>query len=57
MKLNRKSLYPSKSVNYRGIKIDEILNWKQNIHNIVIKPNRANTLIPLQLEIMLVNIF
>ena len=45
MKLNRKSLYPSKSVNYRGIKIDEILNWKQNIHNIVIKPNRANTLL------------
>ena len=29
IKLNRKRLYPSKSVKYPGIKIDENLNWKQ----------------------------
>ena len=44
-KLNRKRLYPSKSVKYLGIKIDENLNWKQHIHNIAIKLNRANALL------------
>ena len=29
IKLNRKRLYPFKSVKYPGIKIDENLNWKQ----------------------------
>ena len=29
IKLDRKSLYLSKSVKYLGIKIDENLNWKQ----------------------------
>ena len=33
--LNRKRLYPSKSVKYLGIKIDENLNWKQHIHDII----------------------
>ena len=32
--LNRRRLYPSKSVKYLGIKIDENLNWKQHIHDI-----------------------
>ena len=41
MKVNCKSLYPSKS----GIEIDENLNWKQQIHDIVIKLNRANALL------------
>ena len=55
IKLNRKRLYPSKSVKYLGIvKIDENLNWKQHIHNITIKLNRANYI---KLEIMLINIF
>ena len=45
IKLNRKRLYPSKSVKYLGIKIDESLNWKQHIHNIAIKLYRANTLL------------
>ena len=45
IKLNRKRLYSSKSVKYIGIKIDESLNWKQHIHDIAIKLNRANALL------------
>ena len=45
IKLNRKRLHPSKSVKYLGIKIDENLNWKQHIHDIAIKLNRANSLL------------
>ena len=45
IKLNCKRLYPSKSVKYLGIKIDENLNWKQHIHDIAIKLNRANALL------------
>ena len=45
IKLNRKTLYPSKSVKYLGIKIDENLKWKQHIHDIAIKLNRANALL------------
>ena len=45
IKLSRKTLYPSMSVKYLGIKIDENLNWKQHIHDIVIKLNRANALL------------
>ena len=45
IKLSRKRLYPSKSVKYLGIKIDENLNWKQHIHDIAIKLNRANSLL------------
>ena len=44
IKLNRKRLYPSKSVKYLGIKIYENLNWKQHIHYITIRLNRANAL-------------
>ena len=42
IKLSRKRLYPSKSVKYLGIKIEENLNWKQHIHGITTKLNRAN---------------
>ena len=46
IKFNLKRLYPSKSVKYLGInKIDENLNWKQHIHDIAIKLNRANALL------------
>ena len=45
IKLNRKRLYPSKSIKYLGIKIDENLNWKQHIRDIAIKLNRANALL------------
>ena len=45
IKLNCKRLYPSKSVKYLGIKINENFNWKQHIHDIAIKLNRANALL------------
>ena len=45
IKLSRKRLYPSKSVKYLGIKTDENLNWKQHIHDIARKLNRANALL------------
>ena len=45
IKLKWKRLYPSKSVKYFGIKIDENLNWKQHIHGIAIKLNSANALL------------
>ena len=45
IKLNRKRIYPSKSVKYLGIKIDENLNWKQHIYDIAIKLNRVNSLL------------
>ena len=44
-KLSRKRLYPSKSVKYFGIKINENLNWKQYIYDVAIKLNRANALL------------
>ena len=45
IKLSRKRLYPSKSVKYLGIKIHKNLNWKQHMHDIAIKLNRANALL------------
>ena len=45
IKLSHKRFYPSKLVKYLGIKIDGNLNWKQHIHNIAIKLNRANALL------------
>ena len=45
IKHNCKTFYPSKLVKYFGIKIDENLNWKQHIHGIAIKLNRANALL------------
>ena len=44
IKLNRKQLYPSQSVRYLGIKIDQNLNWKDHINDIAVKLNRANAL-------------
>ena len=43
-KLNRKRLYPSQSVRYFGIKIDQNLNRKDHINDIGVKLNRANAL-------------
>ena len=45
IKLKRKRLYPSQSVRYLGIKIDQNLNWKDHINDIAIKLNRANALL------------
>ena len=42
--LNRKRFYPSNSVKYLGIIVDE-KSLKQHIHGIAIKLNRANTLL------------
>ena len=45
IKLSHKRLYPTKSVKYLGCKMDENLNWKQHIHYIAIKQNRADALL------------
>ena len=42
LKLNGKRLYPTNSLKYLGINIDENLNWKQQISDIAIKLNKAN---------------
>ena len=42
LKLNGKRLYPTNSVKYLGINIDENLTWKQQISDIAIKLNKAN---------------
>ena len=39
------SIYPTKSVKYLGIKIDENLTWIDHINHIVIKLNRANAML------------
>ena len=44
-KLNGKRLYPTNSVKYLGIKIDDKLNWKEHINDIAIKLNRANAML------------
>ena len=44
-KLNGKRLYSTKSVKYLGIKIDESVTWNENINDIAIKLNQANTLL------------
>ena len=45
IKLSRKRLYPSNSVKYLGVKIDENLDWEDHIHDIATKLNRANALL------------
>ena len=42
LKLNGKRLYPTNSVKYLGINIDENLTWKQQISDIAIKLNKGN---------------
>ena len=44
-KLNGKRIYPTKSVKYLGIKIDENLTWIDHINDIAIKLNRANAML------------
>ena len=43
LKLNGKRLYPTKSVKYQGIKIDENITWIDHINDTAIKLSRANT--------------
>ena len=45
LKLCRKRLYETKYLRYLGKKIDENLNWKIHICNLVSKWNRANTVL------------
>ena len=45
LKLSRKRLYPSKSVKYLGLKIDENLNWRDQTYDIATKLNKANALL------------
>ena len=45
LKLCRKGLYETKYLRYLGIKIDENLNWKNHIHNLASKLNRANAVL------------
>ena len=42
LKLNGKRLYPSSSVKYLGVHLDEHLDWKTHIDSIAIKLKRAN---------------
>ena len=45
LKLNGERLYTTNSVKYLGIKIDENLNWHQQINNVAVKLNRANAML------------
>ena len=45
IKLSRKRLHPSKSVEYVGVKIDENLSWKDQNHDIAAKLNSKCTVI------------
>ena len=45
LKLNGKRLYTTNSVKYLGIKIDENLNWYEQINNVAVKLNRANAML------------
>ena len=44
-KLNGKRLYPTDSVKYLGVRIDNKLNWKVHIDDIAIKLIRANAML------------
>ena len=45
LKLNGKRLYPTKSVKYFSIKIDESLTWNEHINDIAIKLYRTNAML------------
>ena len=45
LKLNGKRLYPTNSVKCLNIKIDENVDWKQQISGIAIKLNRTNAIL------------
>ena len=45
IKFSRKRPYYSNSMKNVGVKIDENLNWKDHIHNIATKLNRANAIL------------
>ena len=45
LKFNGKRLYTTDSIKYLGLKIDENLNWHQQINNVAVKLNRANAML------------
>ena len=45
LKLDGKRLYTTNSAKYLGIKIDETINWKQQINNVAVKLNRADAML------------
>ena len=45
LKLNGKKLYTANSVKYLGIKLDENLNWLEQINNVAVKLSRANAML------------
>ena len=45
LKLNRKRFYKTKYLRYLGIRIDENLNWKVQIHDFASKLNKANAIL------------
>ena len=45
LKLNGKKLYTANSVKYLGIKLDENLNWHEQINNVAVKLSRANAML------------
>ena len=45
LKLNGKRIYPTKSVKYLSIKIDENLTWIDHVNDIAITLNRANAML------------
>ena len=44
IKLSGKRIYPTASVKYLGVKIDQHLTWQHHINDLSIKLNRANAL-------------
>ena len=51
IKLNGKRIYPTASVKYLCVKIDQHLNWQHHINDLSVKLNRANTLLFKNLEV------
>ena len=45
IKLNGKRIYPTASVKYLGVKIDQDLTWQHHINDLSLKLNRANVLL------------
>ena len=45
LKLNGKKLYTANSVKYLGIKLDENLNWHEQINNVAVKLSRPNAML------------
>ena len=45
IKLSGKRIYPTASVKYVGVKIDQHLTWQHHINDLFVKLNRANALL------------